>query len=88
MVITDTVGFIKDLPKDLLGAFRATLDEMQDADLILHVVDISNPRFEQQMESVNNLLAEIGLDQIPQLVVFNKVDLVNPPLGKGHRSAF
>ncbi len=77
VVITDTVGFIKDLPKDLLGAFRATLDEMQDADLILHVVDISNPRFEQQMESVNNLLAEIGLDEIPQLIVLNKVDLVN-----------
>jgi len=77
VVITDTVGFIKDLPKDLLGAFRATLDEMQDADLILHVVDVSNPRFEQQMESVNNLLAEIGLDEIPQLVVLNKVDLVN-----------
>ncbi len=77
VVITDTVGFIKDLPKDLLGAFRATLDEMQDADLILHVVDISNPRFEQQMESVNNLLAEIGLDGLPQLVVLNKADLVN-----------
>jgi GTPase len=77
VVITDTVGFIKDLPKDLLGAFRATLDEMQDADLILHVADISNPRFEQQMESVNKLLAEIGLDEIPQLVVLNKVDLVN-----------
>jgi GTP-binding protein HflX len=78
VVITDTVGFIKDLPKDLLGAFRATLDEMQDADLILHVVDLSNPRFEQQMESVNNLLLEIGLDRIPQLAVFNKADLVNP----------
>jgi GTP-binding protein HflX len=78
VVITDTVGFIKDLPKDLLGAFRATLDEMQDADLILHVVDLSNPRFEQQMESVNNLLREIGLDHIPQLAVFNKVDLVSP----------
>ncbi len=77
VVITDTVGFIKDLPKDLLGAFRATLDEMQDADLILHVVDISNPRFEQQMESVNKLLTEIGLDEIPQLIVLNKVDLVN-----------
>ena len=50
---------------------------MQDADLILHVVDLSNPRFEQQMESVNNLLLEIGLDRIPQLAVFNKVDLVN-----------
>jgi GTP-binding protein HflX len=77
VVITDTVGFIKDLPKDLLGAFRATLDEMQDADLILHVADISNPRFEQQMEAVNKLLAEIGLAEIPQLVVLNKVDLVN-----------
>jgi GTP-binding protein HflX len=77
VVITDTVGFIKDLPKDLLGAFRATLDEMQDADLILHVVDISNPRFEQQMESVNKLLTEIGLHEIPQLIVLNKVDLVN-----------
>ena len=77
-VITDTVGFIKDLPKDLLGAFKATLDEMQDADLILHIVDVSNPRFEQQMESVNGLLSEIGLDHIPQLLVFNKVDLVEP----------
>ena len=78
VVITDTVGFIKDLPKDLLGAFRATLDEMQDADLILHVVDINNPRFEQQMESVNTILREIGLEHIPQLIVFNKIDLVNP----------
>jgi GTP-binding protein HflX len=78
VVITDTVGFIKDLPKDLLGAFRATLDEMRDADLILHVVDVSNPRFEQQMESVNGLLREIGLEHIPQLTVLNKTDLVNP----------
>jgi GTP-binding protein HflX len=77
VVITDTVGFIRDLPEDLLGAFRATLDEMQDADLILHVVDISNPRFEQQMRSVDKILTEIGLDHIPRLVVFNKVDLVN-----------
>lgn len=77
VVITDTVGFIRDLPPDLLGAFRATLDEMQDADLILHVVDISNPRFEQQMESVNKILGEIGLDHIPCLVVFNKIDQVN-----------
>ncbi len=78
VVITDTVGFIRDLPKDLLGAFRATLDEMQDADLILHVVDIGNPRFEQQMQSVDTLFTELGLDQIPKLVVFNKVDLVSP----------
>ncbi len=77
VVITDTVGFIRDLPPDLLGAFRATLDEMQDADLILHVVDISNPRFEQQMQSVATILGEIGLDQIPTLTVFNKIDQVN-----------
>ena len=78
VVITDTVGFIRDLPEDLLGAFRATLDEMQDADLILHVVDISNPRFEQQIASVETILAEIGLDPIPRLMVLNKVDRVSP----------
>ena len=77
VVITDTVGFIKDLPADLLGAFRATLDEMQDADLLLHVVDISNPRFEHQMESVDGILLEIGLDHLPRLVVCNKTDLVD-----------
>ena len=88
VVITDTVGFIKDLPKDLLGAFRATLEEMLDADLILHVIDISNPRFEQQMDSVNNLLVEIGLDHIPQLTVFNKTDLVNPLWAKAMAARF
>lgn len=88
VVITDTVGFIKDLPKDLLGAFRATLEEMLDADLILHVIDISNPRFEQQMDSVNNLLVEIGLDHIPQLPVFNKADLVNPLWAKAMAARF
>ena len=88
VVITDTVGFIKDLPRELLGAFRATLDEMQDADLILHVVDISNSRFEQQMESVNKLLLEIGLDHIPQLPVFNKTDLVNPYWAKAIAARF
>ena len=88
VVITDTVGFIRDLPKDLLGAFRATLDEMQDADLILHVVDISNPRFEQQMSSVDKILNEIGLDNIPRLMVFNKVDLVSPLWAKAIASRF
>ncbi len=88
VVITDTVGFIKDLPKDLLGAFRATLEEMLDANLILHVVDISNPRFEQQMDSVNNLLSEIGLDHIPRLIVFNKTDLVNPLWAKAVAARF
>lgn len=77
VVITDTVGFIQDLPEDLLGAFRATLDELQDADLLLHVVDISNPRFEQQMQSVDNILVDLDLNSIPRLVVFNKVDKVD-----------
>jgi GTP-binding protein HflX len=88
VVITDTVGFIRDLPKELLGAFRATLDEMRDADLILHVVDISNPRFEQQMSSVDAILREIGLDHIPRLAVFNKVDLVNPLWAKAIAARF
>lgn len=88
VVITDTVGFIRDLPEDLLGAFRATLDEMQDADLLLHVVDIGNPRFEQQMESVDTVLAEIGLDHVPRLTVFNKADLVSPLWAKAIASRF
>ncbi len=88
VVITDTVGFIRDLPEDLLGAFRATLDEMQDADLLLHVVDIGNPRFEQQMGSVDTVLAEIGLDRIPRLVIFNKVDTVSPLWAKAIAGRF
>jgi len=88
VVITDTVGFIRDLPKDLLGAFRATLDEMRDADMILHIVDISNPRFEQQIAAVDTILSEIGLDEIPRLMVFNKVDLVNPLWAKAIASRF
>lgn len=77
VVITDTVGFIQDLPEDLLGAFRATLDEMKDADLLLHVVDISSQRFEHQMGSVDTILIDLELDRIPRLVVFNKVDKVD-----------
>ena len=88
VVITDTVGFIRDLPEDLLGAFRATLDEMQDADLILHVVDIGNPRFEQQMASVDKILTELDLDQTPRLVVFNKADQVNPLWAKAIANRF
>jgi GTP-binding protein HflX len=82
VIITDTVGFIKDLPKDLLTAFLPTLDELKDADLLLHIVDISNPRFEQQIEDVNKILASLELDKIPQLVVFNKKDRIEPKLAK------
>jgi len=76
VIITDTVGFIRELPKSLLGAFKATLEELEDADLVLHLVDLSNPRFEDQIRAVQNILADLGLDRIPQLLVFNKIDLI------------
>lgn len=77
VIITDTVGFIKNLPKDLLAAFRATLEELEEADLLLHVIDISNPRFEEQLTIVENLLTELELSRIPVVRVFNKVDMVS-----------
>lgn len=76
IIITDTVGFIRDLPKDLMAAFRATLEELEDANLLLHVVDASNPRFPQQMDSVVKILGELGLSDKPRLRVFNKADLL------------
>jgi GTP-binding protein HflX len=80
VIITDTVGFIRDLPKDLLEAFKATLEELEDADLLLHVIDLSNPQFEEQMDAVDNILLSLGLNDKPVLKVFNKVDLVEPEL--------
>lgn len=74
IIITDTVGFIRDLPKDLMAAFKSTLEELQDADLLLHLVDISNPRFEQQIESVENILKELNLLDKKRVIVFNKID--------------
>lgn len=76
VVITDTVGFIRDLPKDLLSAFKATLEELEDADLLLHLVDIANPRFEQHIASVENIISELHLDEKPRLLVFNKTDKI------------
>ncbi|MBF0567146.1 MAG: GTPase HflX [Nitrospirae bacterium] len=78
VIVTDTVGFIRDLPEDLSAAFKATLEELSDADLLLHVVDLSNDRFEQQIASVGNILSQLGLDSKPQLMAFNKIDLVDP----------
>lgn len=78
VIITDTVGFIKELPEDLFGAFRATLDELRDAHLLLHVVDISNPRFEQQIASVDKIIRDLAIEHIPVLLVFNKIDRVDP----------
>ncbi len=76
VIITDTVGFIKDLPKDLMEAFAATLEELNDADLLLHVIDISNPQYEAQMDAVDRTLAKLDLDRKPAITVFNKTDLV------------
>ena len=76
VVVTDTVGFIRDLPKDLVSAFRATLEELEDADLLLHVIDASNPRFEQQIASVENILSELQLHEKSRLLVFNKIDKI------------
>lgn len=74
VIITDTVGFIRCLPASLMGAFKATLEELQDADLLLHLVDASNPRFEDQVNQVRTILGELGLADKPELVVFNKTD--------------
>lgn len=76
VIITDTVGFIRKLPKSLFGAFKATLEELEDADLLLHVVDLANPRFEEQIESVERILLDLELDRISRLLVFNKIDRV------------
>jgi GTP-binding protein HflX len=72
--LSDTVGFIRDLPHGLVDAFQATLQEAVDADLLLHVVDASNPNFPEQMDQVQRVLHEIGAADIPQLLVFNKLD--------------
>jgi GTP-binding protein HflX len=76
VIITDTVGFIRKLPKSLLGAFKATLEELEDADLLMHVVDLGNPRFEEHIQAVERILQDLELDRIPRLLVFNKIDLV------------
>jgi GTP-binding protein HflX len=75
VVLSDTVGFIRQLPHTLVAAFRATLEETVHADLLLHVVDASSPDRDLQIEAVNTVLAEIGADAIPQVLVMNKIDL-------------
>ncbi|HKP71300.1 MAG TPA: GTPase, partial [Pyrinomonadaceae bacterium] len=78
VILNDTVGFIRDLPPDLIAAFRATLEEIADSDLLVHLIDASNPRWEQQIESVDKILSDLDFGDIPRLVVFNKADLVEP----------
>jgi GTPase len=77
-LITDTVGFIQDLPTALIAAFRSTLEEVREADLLLHVVDMSNPDYFQHEKTVNKLLEDLEVKEIPQLTVYNKRDLKHP----------
>lgn len=90
VIITDTVGFIQNLPHDLVAAFRATLEEANEADLILHVVDASSPNRQEQMEVVQRILDQLGAGGTPQIVLFNKKDLCSKeclemlPSGRGY----
>ena len=74
VIITDTVGFIRDLPPELVTAFRATLEELKDADLLLHVVDVATPDWEQRITTVRQVLDQIGISNAPELLVFNQID--------------
>ncbi len=81
VVLSDTVGFIRDLPHTLVAAFRATLEETVQADLLLHVVDAASPVRDAQIAQVNKVLADIGADKVPQIIVYNKIDLAGLPAG-------
>ena len=76
IILTDTVGFVRDLPHRLVAAFSATLEETAQADVLFHVADVSQPDYEQRMEDVNRVLAEIGAADVPQLLLYNKIDLL------------
>jgi GTP-binding protein HflX len=85
VIVTDTVGFIRDLPSDLVQAFRATLEEISDASLLLHVVDASAPDFERRIAAVREVLEQIGMAGTPELLVFNQIDRI--PFGEGEAIA-
>jgi GTP-binding protein HflX len=78
LLLTDTVGFVHDLPKPLVNAFRATLEEVTEADFLLHVVDLSNPSWPQHIEAVELILSQMPVVCGPTQLIFNKVDLVAP----------
>ena len=87
VIINDTVGFIRDLPEALVSAFRATLEEIADSDLLIHVVDAANPRVMQQIASVNKILHDLEYERIPQIVVLNKSDLLDEDAARRSRAA-
>jgi GTP-binding protein HflX len=79
VVVADTVGFIRELPHELVAAFQSTLTEAREATLLLHVVDVSDPRRDEHIDEVNRVLAEIGAADLPQILVFNKIDRIGTP---------
>ena len=85
LVLADTVGFLRDLPHDLIAAFKSTLIETRDADLLLHVVDAADPEHEERMADVQKVLEEIGAQDVPQILVYNKLDKLNAN-GSGERA--
>lgn len=76
ILLSDTVGFIRKLPHQLIASFKSTLDEVRDSDLLLHIIDVSHPAYQEQMDTVNEVLREIGVGEKPVLLVFNKIDLL------------
>jgi GTP-binding protein HflX len=85
ILLTDTVGFIQRLPTELVAAFRATLEEIQDADLLIHVLDLTHPNAEEQSETVDRVLKELGVGAKPRIVALNKIDRLFPKLVRnGH----
>lgn len=90
ILVTDTVGFIRDLPHGLVASFRGTLEETKFADLLLHVVDVSHPRFREHMQVTEDVLKDVGSLEVPRLIVFNKIDAVKnePRLGSLLKKAY
>ncbi|OAQ20697.1 GTPase HflX [Thermosulfurimonas dismutans] len=88
VLFTDTVGFIRELPKDLKRAFQATLEELYSADLLLHLVDISHPDFEEHIKTVEEILEEMGLSRAPRLLVFNKIDKLSPEEVRAYQNRY
>ena len=86
-LLTDTVGFIRKLPTQLVESFKSTLDEVREADILLHVVDVAHPNYEDHMESVASILQELGCQDTPQIVVFNKIDAWTAPTDDEGRPA-
>jgi GTP-binding protein HflX len=87
VLVSDTVGFIKNLPHGLVASFKSTLDEALDASLLLHVIDASDPGFERQLEVTDKVLEEIGADVVPRIRIFNKIDHVGDAAAQAEREA-